>query len=136
MLNLERLIYDRTNDDLLNETDKAYIDYTDLNRIEGACKELAQMLGIQVKIKTWVITDWRTEAEMERIRQNLETIQNVYAVMKITNVPKRITYSSIEQANDIERILQETWVLYRIIQSGKQKLAFKLGTKAIGNREV
>ena len=134
MLNLESLIYDRTNDDLTNETSKAYIDYNDLNRIEGACEELAALLKVAIQTKVWKITDWRTETEMERIRANLEAIQNVYDGIKNTAVPPKITYSSIWQANDIEMILRETWLLYKAAESGKQKLAFKLGTKAIGNR--
>ena len=35
---LDSLIFDRVQEDLDNLTQKAYIDYADLNRIEGGCK--------------------------------------------------------------------------------------------------
>lgn len=41
---LETLITDRTADDLANDTDRAYIAYTDLNRVEDACALLAGRL--------------------------------------------------------------------------------------------
>lgn len=136
MSNLEKLIYDRTNDDLVNDTDKAYIDYDDLNRIEGACVELGTMLGVTVSTKTWKITDWRTEADMERIRQNLIKLQDAYAMAKVTQVPAKITYGSYTQANDIERILHETWIVYRSVMAGRRRLAFSLGEDPLGNMEV
>ena len=136
MSNLEKLIYDRTNNDLVNDTDKAYIDYDDLNRIEGACVELGALLDVTVSAKTWKITDWRTEADMERIRQNLIRLQNAYEMAKVTRVPAKITYTLITQANDIERILHETWIIYRSVMAGKRSLAFSLGADPLGNREV
>lgn len=136
MSNLEKLIYDRTNADLVNDTDKSYIDYDDLNRIEGACVELGALLGVTVSTKTWKITDWRTEADMERIRQNLIKLQNAYAMAKVTQVPAKITYGSYTQANDIERILHETWIVYRNVMAGRRRLAFSLGADPLGNMEV
>ena len=43
---LNTLIFDRTVDDLINDTDKAYIAYTDLNRVEETCKHLANLFGV------------------------------------------------------------------------------------------
>ena len=135
-VNLESLIYDRTNDDLVNDTDKAYIDYKDLNRVEGACAELAELLGVSIQTKTWVISDWRTEADMERIRQNLIKLQKVYESDIKTKAPTAITYTSITQANDVERILHDAWMTYRSVTAGRRLLAFTLGTEPLGNREV
>lgn len=135
-VNLESLIYDRTNDDLVNDTDKAYIDYKDLNRVEGACAELGALLGVTVSTKTWKISDWRTEAEMKRIRDNLEKLQNVYESAIKTKAPTAITYTSIAQANDIERLLHDAWMTYRSVTAGRRLLAFTLGTEPLGNREV
>ena len=135
-VNLESLIYDRTNDDLVNDTDKAYIDYKDLNRVEGACAELGALLGLTVSTKTWKFSDWRTEADMERIRQNLIKLQKVYESDIKTKVPTAITYTSIAQANDIERVLHDAWMTYRSVTAGRRILAFTLGTEPLGNREV
>lgn len=135
-VNLESLIYDRTTDDLVNDTDKAYIDYYDLNRVEGACAELGALLGLTVSTKTWKISDWRTEADMERIRQNLIKLQRVYESDIKTKAPTAITYTSITQANDIERLLHDAWMTFRSVTAGKQILAFTLGSAPLGNREV
>ena len=40
----ETLITDRTADDVTNRTEKGCIAYTDLNRVETACRDLADIL--------------------------------------------------------------------------------------------
>lgn len=132
---IDELIFDRTNNDLINDTDKAYIAYTDLNRIEQACSYLANLLGVSVNTKTWLISDFRTDSEMERIRANLVALkQAYYSVPNQTPVPSKITYTNINQANDIERILYELDELYKTVQSGVRRLSFNLSRKPIGNR--
>ena len=132
---IDSLIFDRTNQDLINDTDKAYISYLDLNRIEQACDYLADLFGISIETKTWLISDFRTDAEMERIRNNLTLLKNAYYdVPKMTAVPLKITYTSINQANDIERILFELNQLYEDVQSGVKHLSFVLNRKPFGNR--
>lgn len=42
---LDSLIFDRVQEDLDNLTQKAYIDYADLNRIEGAIKWVSYVLN-------------------------------------------------------------------------------------------
>ena len=132
---IDDLIYDRTNQDLINDTDKAYIAYTDLNRIEQACDYLADLFGIEITTKTWVMSDFRTDSEMERIRQNLVSLRNAYYnVDGMTTIPTQITYTNINQANDIERILWELDALYQSVQSGQKHLSFNLGQRPIGVR--
>lgn len=134
---LEQLIFDRTQADLDNDTDKAYIDYEDLNRVEGACSELASILGVTISTRRWTMTDYRLESEMVRIRGNLETLQNAYYKAQGTPaVPSRITYTNYTQANEIEKILHDIYELYLQVQAGTHRLAFKLGTRPIGNREA
>lgn len=134
---LTNLIFDRTNSDILNDTDKAYIDYADLNRIEEACAYLASLFKLDITTKTWAMTDYRTTSEMERIRSNIQTIKNAY--YKNPNsplLPSVITYKSITEANTIEQILYDIESMYLEVTNGLHKLSFKLGTKNIGNREV
>lgn len=134
---LEQLIFDRTQADLDNDTNKAYIDYNDLNRVEGACSEMASILGVTVNTKRWAITDYRLESEMERLRGNLETLQNAYYKAQGTPaVPSRITYTNITQANEIEKIIYDIWTLYKQVQAGTRRFSFVLGRKPIGNREA
>ena len=75
---LDTLITDRTADDLVNDTDKAYIAYTDLNRVEGACELLAGRLGVTIQTKVWNIEDFRTDTEMTRLLGNIKKLRAAY----------------------------------------------------------
>lgn len=132
---LETLITDRTAADLANDTDKAYIAYTDLNRVEEACALLAERLGVTIQTKVWKMEDFRTDTQMARLLANIKALRAAYYTKASTPAsPAKITYSSIYQANDIEQILRDLGDMYDSMISGQQRLAFKIGTKTIGNR--
>ncbi len=132
---LDTLIFDRTVDDLINDTDKAYISYIDLNRVEEACKYLADLFGVSVSIKVWAMEDFRTESEMNRLLENIKRVREAYYTKISTpQTPVRVTYDSIYQANDIEKILRDLGDMYESALSGQQRLSFSLGRKSIGNR--
>ena len=132
---LETLITDRTAADLANDTDRAYIDYTDLNRVEEACALLAGSLGVTIQTKAWKMEDFRTDTEMSRLLNNIKTLRAAYYTKASTPaIPAKITYESIYQANDIEQILKDLGDMYDSMVSGQQRLAFRLGMRAIGNR--
>lgn len=132
---LDTLITDRTSDDLARDTDKAYISYTDLNRLEEACAYLAGIFGIEIQAKTWGMEDFRTESDMQRLLLNLKTIRSAYYTKKSTPAtPAGITFQSIYQANDIEQILKDLGDVHDSMLSGTRRLAFRLGAKALGNR--
>lgn len=105
---IDTLIYDRTQQDLLKETDKAYISYKDLNRIEEAVKYLTNILNgysyaIETNNKTnWTIEDTRTQENCDRIRRNFEIIKD--AISYNFKVPS-FNWSDIQEANRIEKIL-------------------------------
>lgn len=132
---LETLITDRTADDLANDTDRAYIAYTDLNRVEEACALLAGRLGVTIQAKAWKMEDFRTDTEMSKLLNNIKTLRAAYYTKASTPaIPAKITYESIYQANDIEQILKDLGDMYDSMVSGQQRLAFRLGMRAIGNR--
>nr|DAJ65097.1 MAG TPA: hypothetical protein [Caudoviricetes sp.] len=131
----ESLIFDRTQLDLDNDADRAYIAYTDLNRIEDACENLANLFGIKINKKVWKMEDFRTEAEMERLLRNIKTVRDAYFSKHSTPAnPVKITYQNIYQANDIEKILYDLWDMYNSMISGQPRLSFSLGKKILGNR--
>ncbi len=130
---LERLITDRSQQDLINDTDKAYISYEDLNRVYGACKELADLLHVSVHTKTWVPNEFRTQQEMVRLRENLITLKNAYYETKAPSIPESIKYENIYEANDIELIIKMIWQLYKDVQNGLGRLSMTLGRPRIGN---
>lgn len=132
---LETLITDRTAADLANDTDRAYIAYTDLNRVEEACELLAGRLGVTIQTKAWRMEDFRTDTEMTRLLSNIKALREAYYVKASTPAsPVKITYDSIYQANDIEQILKDLGDMYDSMVSGQRRLSFKLGTKMLGNR--
>lgn len=132
---LDTLITDRTQADIYNDTDRAYICYLDLNRIEEACRYLAEYLGVRIITKVWIMEDFRSDKEMQRIRQNIQTLREAYFAKESTpSTPTRITFSSINQANDVEQILKDIGVMCENMVSGETRLAFKLGIRMLGNR--
>lgn len=132
---LDTLITDRTADDLTNDTDRAYIAYTDLNRVEEACGFLAGLLHVDIRTKVWGMEDFRTDTEMARLLSNIKQLRAAYFTKATTpDNPVKITYGSIHQANDIEQILKDLGDMYASAVSGQQRLEFRLGQKPIGNR--
>lgn len=105
---IDTLIYDRTQQDLLKETDKAYISYKDLNRIEEAVKYLTDTLNKYSYIATtnnktnWSIEDIRTQEECNRIKQNFEKLKK--AISYNLTIPA-FDWNDIQEANRIEKIL-------------------------------
>lgn len=142
-MNLENLIVDRVQADVDAMTKKAYIDYNDLNRVEGAVKWVSYALNrygyknITVNKLNWKMDDFRTEEEMIRLKKNLDAIRSAYYTPSSTPLtPEHITYTSIYQANAIEQIIYDIGVLIEKSFPGPQLLSFRLGDKVIGNREV
>lgn len=111
---MEELIYDRTLTDVLEQTNKGYHNYTDLNRIEEWCEYIANLLtsyGYAVRItvkKDWTILDDRTELHTTRILNNVKAIRDVFTSMSTTPAtPTSINPIDYIKANDIEKILAD-----------------------------
>lgn len=140
---LEALIFDRTQSDIIEMSSKAYIDYNDLNRIERAVKWVSYVLN-QYGYKNvthnkldWKPEDRRTDSEMERLRENIVAIRSAYYTDNSTPLtPEKITYTSIYQANAVEKIIFDLGTLIEKSYPGPQFLEFRLGMKTIGNRGI
>lgn len=111
---MDKLIYDRTERDVKNKTDKGYHNISDLNRVEEWCKYLAELLSfynykVTIVTKTnWKMTDLRTVSEMERIRRNIALLKKTYFnIPQDIVVPSNLNPINISKANAIERILEE-----------------------------
>lgn len=111
---MDKLIYDRTENDVKNKTNKGYHNISDLNRVEEWCGYLADLLNsynykINITTKTnWKLTDTRTVAQLERIRKNIALIRSTYSnIPRDITVPSNLSPINITKANDIEKILYE-----------------------------
>lgn len=108
---MENLIFDRTQLDVDNDTEKGQYTYTDLNRIESWCRYMANILNsynYYVSINTkmdWKESDYHYSEDLERIRQNVNTLKEAY--FSFTQIPENLEYMTFEKANDIEKILYE-----------------------------
>lgn len=138
---IDALIFDRTQADVDNMTAKGCIDYNDLNRVERAIRWISYVLnkyGYQneIQMKVWK-EEFRTDTEMERLRKNISIIRNAYYTDPDTPLtPSKITYTSLYQANAIEKILYDLGKLVENSFPGPQHYAFKLGTRSLGNRSI
>lgn len=118
---MEKLIYDRTKLDIINLTSKGHYNYIDLNRIESWCQYLAERLTsysytVSILTKTnWTMLDFPTQSEMERIRQNINTLKQAY--FSFTQIPGNLEYMTWEKANDIEKILNEIDYILRHMEN-------------------
>lgn len=105
------LITDRTEADLENETDKAFIDYEDLNRLGNAIEIIKTWLeksgySVTLNPKTdWTMFDIRSNAEMVKLRNSINTIVQIYKDAPNPILPSTIEFASITEANNIEKIL-------------------------------
>lgn len=140
---IDNLIFDRVQADIDNLTSKAFIAYDDLNRVEAAISWTAKALnkyGYKNSIyrnckMNWKPEDRRTDSEMERIRLNISALRTVYFTPASTPMtPQKITYTSIYQANAIEKIIYDLGKLVESCVPGQQHFSFRLGSRALGNR--
>lgn len=140
---LNSLIFDRTQADVDGLTNKAYVDYNDLNRVEKAVKWVSYVLNkygyknITHNKLNWTMDVFRTDKEMERLRENIVSIRTAYYTLDSTPLtPEKITYTSIYQANAIEKIIFDVGTLIENSFPAPNHLSFKIGTRALGNRSI
>lgn len=112
---MDNLIFDRTQEDVTNKTEKGYYNTSDLNRVESWCRYLADELnnvGYNITITTntdWTSTDLRTASHMERIRTNIRALMTGYHY--ITTIYSNAESFDYIKANNWEKILDEIYHL-------------------------
>lgn len=98
---------------------KGSYNYTDMNRVESAVKELEDRFlqkGIRLSLTTktdWTRTDWPTKSDMNRYYRNVAAIRGAVAVnLNTPAAPTTGTLLNYIKANDIEKILLavDTWL--------------------------
>ena len=108
---LDNLIFDRTTNDIVEGNKKGYYNYNDLNRIEIWCRYLSDYLNnynysnTLITKTNWIMSDLPYNAELERIRNNIQILKNVFQA--ISEIPQNLNLMTIEKANIIENILYE-----------------------------
>ena len=89
------------------EAAKGAYNYTDLNRVEAAVKELAEMLGLTLTTKTdWTLWDVPVASDMERYLGNVVAIRDACPVsVEFPDLPDSMNGLTYEGANHIEEVL-------------------------------
>lgn len=106
-------IYDRTQRDIDNRAKKAFINASDLNRIDRNTELIAKYIAVPVLVKTdWEIGGFPRYSDYQRIKENTQKIRDGYAVYADTpQVPER-PYTTYQKWNAIEKILHDVFILY------------------------
>ena len=114
-------IYHRTQADVDNGTDLAYVNYWDLNRIETRMRELTDMLnGYAYSQNIVTKTDWTKQSDtsdltniptlehLKRLHDNLEKLISAFFVYPYTpDLPESFENLNVQKMNDIEKILRD-----------------------------
>lgn len=128
-------IFDRTQADLLNNTFKAYINYTDLNRIENRIKELSKALNSYAYAQTCAVKEWTAQKstqtlqnfplklrDMERIRTNIKRlITQYYLFSDSPALPENLEFMNIDKMNRLEKILCDINELIKLMKCNFRK---------------
>lgn len=114
--NLPELVFDRTESDVQEYSEKGTLSVSQLNRVEQWTSYLAEQLrlyGYSVTIKSrgseWSVKDKLTRSEADRIRQNIDLLQSSFVSLPDW---RNIIYNNTlnyEQANALEWDLQRIY---------------------------
>lgn len=86
------------------EATKGAYNISDLNRVERAVAEIAEMLGVSVETKTdWNIWDVPEKTDWDRYIGNIRLLQEVCG--ETTMLPEKIDKLTYSTANEIEAVL-------------------------------
>ena len=120
-------LFYRTVNDILNDTDRNYINYKDLNRIETRMQELTNELNKykymnHITTKTdWIkqtstneIANFPMKTQIDRIINNLKILMDSYYIYTDTpQLPNTLENATIYKINDIEKILYDLHMLIK-----------------------
>ena len=128
-----RPITDRTQADIGGKTSKAYLNSSDLNRIEQDTEYLSDVLdeyGYNQSLthKTdWLMNDFPYSVEMERVRTNVLELLEVYHEQEAP-LPETLEKLDWKKLNAVERNLK---LMYEMI--GRMEQSFRYcGTMSSG----
>lgn len=93
---------------------KGFLNYTDLNRIEGNCRILANLFKLPVvTVTNWSMIRRPKVSDFKRIRQNVCLIRAMnYRYPDTPQVPE-LPLNRYDKINDIEKILYDAYTIYQ-----------------------
>lgn len=110
------------------DTWKGAYNYTDLNRVETAVRELSNLLNLGLTTKNdWALWEIPSSADIKRYINNIVVIRGLYPNFNdIPPAPTTIERFTYVEANNIEQILTD---VYEMIETAPTAV---LGTMVLG----
>ena len=103
---MNKLIFDRTAQDVSTRTEKGLYNVSDIQRINSYIKYLSDELGLNLTVTDVILGEKLTKAKMQSIIDNVNKIRSVWYVASDTpQTPLPVSWN-YQKANNIEKILQ------------------------------
>ena len=102
-------IFDRTESDIIHASNKAYLNASDINRVEENINELAGYVGMVLEYKTWKIGGLPRDSDFSRILYNIDNLKDKFTVWETTPVAPVQPLNTYQKWNDIEHILHDMY---------------------------
>lgn len=104
---MDKLIFDRTQQDVLNKTKKSYYNVNDLTRINDWIKLLSDYLGLGLKTETYSLGQVITIQNINLILDNIATLRRSFYIANDTPYTPIASGYNFESANSVEKILSD-----------------------------
>lgn len=126
----EKLIFDRTQNDVTQRTAKGLYNVSDIDRINSYIEYLSDNLNLSLPILSINLGDALTVSKIQSIIDNVNSIRAVWYVASDTPATPIATNWDYVKANNIEKILQ---ALYDFMVSKKRDKLYS-GTFKAGSQ--
>ena len=117
--NLEKLITDRTAQDVATGAKKGFYNVSDIQRINSYIEYLSGVLGLNLTVTDVSLGQALTHAQMQAILNNINAIRAAWYVASDTPQTPPAFNWDYEKANNIEKILKALDEFYQSVQIDK-----------------
>ena len=117
--NLEKLITDRTSQDVAQRTQKGFYNVSDITRINSYIEYLSDVLDLNLTVTAVTLGQTLTRAQMDSIINNINTIRQAWYVSRETPQTPLAMNWDYNKANDVEKILKALDEFYQSVQIDK-----------------
>lgn len=104
---MDKLIFDRTQQDIINKTKKSYYNVDDIIRINEYIKLLSDYLELGLVIETFELGQIITLDNINLILNNIQTLKDNWYVANDTPYTPIANGYNYKSANDVEKILSD-----------------------------
>ena len=104
---MDKLIFDRTQQDVLNKTKKSYYNVNDLTRINDWIKLLSDYLGLGLRTETYSLGQVITIDNINLILNNIATLRRRFYIANDTPYTPIASGDNFASANSVEKILSD-----------------------------